>query len=112
MTLTQQDFDKVLIAIYLDDYLYEKNTRAYFDAMPILDLVKSQLIFVNDYIAALEDVHGTTKSDFEAMLGKVIEDNKHFKEVLEKKPNSSSAKKYFKLTERLIKMMTKYRDKY
>lgn len=112
MNLTRKQLMEIQIAIRLDDYLYEKDTKAYFDRMPVLDLAESQRIFINEYLEILENKDSYTKMDFEKILTKLILDNKYYQELLDKGSKSSLIRKYCKVTERLVNQMTKYKNNY
>ena len=112
MQLNIKELNQLQIAIRLDDYFYEKDTLAYFNNMPLLDLGKSQLIFINSYLEVLENKDGYSKLGFEELLSQLISDNNLYKEQLENGSKSSRVKKYFKTTEHLINLMKKYNSKY
>lgn len=112
MILNAKELTQLQIAIRVDDYFYEKDTRAYFESMPILDLFQSQLIFINNYLEILENKNDYTKFEFENLLSKLIMDNEHYQKLLDEGSKSSRVKKYFKTTEHLIKQMQKYNNNY
>ena len=47
MTLTNKDIAKLKIAFAIDDYYYNKDSKSYFDKMPLIGLADSQTILTD-----------------------------------------------------------------
>ena len=45
MTLTNKEIAMLKIAFAIDDYYYNKDSKSYFDKMPVISLADSQTIF-------------------------------------------------------------------
>ena len=54
LQLTNKDLYQIQIAMKLDEYMYEKDTQTYFETMPHIGLMDSQVALINNYIQILE----------------------------------------------------------
>lgn len=112
MEITAKDLRQLQIAMKLDDYNYEKGAESYFESMPVISVIDSQVIFINDYIDILENKNTTKSDEFARMIGSIKRDNEKYQELLKKGSKSSIIKKYARMTGYLIRQLEKYNKLY
>ena len=110
MTLTNKDIAKLKIAFAIDDYYYNKDSKSYFDKMPLIGLADSQTIFVNEYLKIIEDKD--ISNDFEKLLVTMKRENDNFKKLLESYPNNTYYKRNIRILGYIIRTMEKYKKTY
>lgn len=104
--LTNKDLYQIQISMKLDEYLYDKDTQTYFETMPFIGLMDSQVALINKYIEILEKKDET--SDFYNLLNKIREENLGYKKLLDEGSKSTKTMKYSRITAYLIRQMEKY----
>ena len=112
LQLNNKTLTQVQIALKLDEYDYDKDTQAYFEKMPSIGLLDSQVYFVNQYIDILENCNGDLKWDFEDILGRLIQENEIYQNLLKDGSKSPKIKQYANNTGYLIRQLKKYQAKY
>ncbi|MBR0382382.1 MAG: hypothetical protein IJH71_08105 [Eubacterium sp.] len=112
LQLNNKTLTQVQIALKLDEYDYDKDTQAYFEKMPSIGLLDSQVYFVNQYIDILENCNGDLKWDFEDILNGLIQENEVYQRLLEDGSTSRKIKQYANNTAYLIRQLKKYQAKY
>ena len=110
MTLTNKDIAKLKIAFSIDDYYYTKDSKSYFDKMPLIGLADSQTIFVNEYLQIIEDKD--ISNDFERLLFTMKRENDNFRKLLKATPTNSYYKRNIRVLGYIIRTMEKYKKSY
>ena len=103
--LTNKELYQIQIAMKLDEYMYEKDTQSYFETMPHVGLMDSQVSLINKYIEILEKKDES--SDFQKILKMIYEENQSYQDLLDKGSKSPKVKKYSRITAYLIRQMEK-----
>ena len=106
LQLTNKDLYQIQIAMKLDEYMYEKDTQTYFETMPHIGLMDSQVTLINNYIQILEQKDES--SAFSKLLEKIREENAGYQKLLAEGSKSTTVKKYSRITAYLIRQMEKY----
>lgn len=104
--LTNKDLYQIQIAMKLDEYLYDKDTQSYFETMPFIGLMDSQVALINKYIEILENKDET--SEFRILLNKIREENAEYQGKLDAGSKSTIMTKFSRVTAYLIRQMEKY----
>ena len=108
--LSNKDFTMAQIAIKYDEYKYMKNTKEYFETMPQIGLLDSQVELVNDYMDILENPDRT--EELERLLDEVRADNAACQSQIENGSKSPNLKRNQRITAYLIRQIEKFRRTY
>ena len=104
--LTKKNLYQIQIAMKLDEYMYEKDTQTYFETMPNIGLMDSQVELINNYIEILEQKDES--SAFSKLLDKAKSENAGNQKLISEGSKSTTVKKYSRITAYLIRQMEKY----
>lgn len=110
MTVTKKDIMALKIAFAIDDYYYNKDTKGYFDKMPVIGLADSQVIFVNEYLKALEEKDSS--SDFSKILFSMKREYERYEKLIKAGSKSKAYKRNVKMLSYIIRTMEKYQKNY
>lgn len=110
MKLSKKDIMAIKIAFAIDDYYYDKDTKGYFDKMPVIGLADSQEIFINEYLQAIEEKD--TSNEFSRILYSMKRDNERYKKLLKAGSRSKAYKRNVKVSSYIIRTMEKFQKNY
>lgn len=110
MTLSKKDIMTIKIAFAIDEYYYNKDTKGYFDKMPVIGLADSQEIFLNEYLKILEEKDSS--SDFSKLLFSMKREYERYKKLISNGSKSKAYKRNIKMLNYIIRTMEKFQKNY